>query len=301
MDERQNQDQDKDQDNTSGKKTDHDAANAAANGDLPMVEAPKLAGGEASSESAAKEADDSTKADVRRSLPALLREPVKDETSEPAAAPAQQPRSFRFALLAATIACAAGIGSVIGSLTASGLGDKSAAAVAIPKTAENHDVISAMKAQLAELSALKAGLEATNRSTAAQFAKVSERLDNLQRAEAEPAAQLARIAEAVDRLEKRNAAPDVTGAIPASPSSPSSASAPAAAPATEADAAEPILRNWEVEEVHGGRALVTNRYGGEFLVGSGSVLPGLGHVQEVKRQDGKWIVVTEKGLITSWR
>jgi hypothetical protein len=27
-------------------------------------------------------------------------------------------------------------------------------------------------------------------------------------------------------------------------------------------------------------------------------LPGLGHVQTIKRQDGQWVVVTDKGLIS---
>jgi hypothetical protein len=308
MDERQDKDrQDKDKDegrgSASGKNAERDAANAAANGDLPSVEAPNLAGGEASAEPAADSIGDGRKADIGRALPVLFREPVDEELSEPeAAAPTAQPRTFRFALLAATIAAAAGIGSVVGSLTASGLGHKPAAAVAIPKFADSRDVISAMKAQLAELAALKASLEANNRSAAAQFARVGERLDSLQRAEADPTAKLAHIADAVDRLEQQTAtAPDITGAIAASPPPQSSVSPPAPPSVIEANAAGPILPNWQVEEVHGGRALVASRYGAEFLVGAGSVLPGLGRVQDVKRQNGRWIVVTEKGLITSLR
>ena len=50
--------------------------------------------------------------------------------------------------------------------------------------------------------------------------------------------------------------------------------------------------------MHGDRALVASRYGGEFLVTPGSVLPGLGQVDAVKRQDGQWVVVTARGLIT---
>jgi hypothetical protein len=33
----------------------------------------------------------------------------------------------------------------------------------------------------------------------------------------------------------------------------------------------------------------------------GSVLPGAGHVDAVKRQDGQWVVVTARGLITGGR
>jgi hypothetical protein len=63
--------------------------------------------------------------------------------------------------------------------------------------------------------------------------------------------------------------------------------------------AGPVLKDWVVQEVHNGRALIESRYGAEFFVASGSVLPGLGTVQAVKRQNGEWVVVTTKGVITS--
>jgi hypothetical protein len=53
--------------------------------------------------------------------------------------------------------------------------------------------------------------------------------------------------------------------------------------------------------VRGHQALVASRRGGEFVVAAGSVLPGLGPVESVKRQDGQWVVVTASGLITSGR
>ncbi len=62
-----------------------------------------------------------------------------------------------------------------------------------------------------------------------------------------------------------------------------------------------ILQDWVVQEVQGGRALVENRYGGVFDVGSGSTLPGVGRVDQIKRQDGQWLVLTERGTITSGR
>jgi hypothetical protein len=40
---------------------------------------------------------------------------------------------------------------------------------------------------------------------------------------------------------------------------------------------------------------------GAFDVMPGTQLPGLGRVDNVIRQDGRWIVVTPKGLITSMR
>ena len=163
------------------------------------------------------------------------------------------------------------------------------------ETRDTRDVAQALKTQLAELAALKASLDGANRTANTQLTKISDRLDALERAQTDPSGKLARLADAVDRLEKRaGAAPETTGAIPASQ--------PAAAtstPAVETNVTGPILNDWVVQDVHNGRALIESRYGAEFFVASGSVLPGLGKVEAVKRQNGQWVVVTTKGVITS--
>jgi hypothetical protein len=263
----------------------------AAQNDLPSVQAPSLAGGDGVAEcnenSGQGDSDDS----YVGAVPALFGEYFEEEPSETTPAADPQPRSFRCALLAATIACAAGIGALVGSLSATKFAHHSIAAAPAPKVADARDIVQALKAQVAELSSLKTELDGANRSASAQFAKIADRLNTLERAQTEPTAKLAHIADTLDRLNKRAAAsPDITGSIAANP---------AAIPATPADANLPILHNWEVNEVHAGRALVVSRYGTGFLVGPGSSLPGLGHVQEVKRQNGGWVVVTDKGVITA--
>jgi hypothetical protein len=45
---------------------------------------------------------------------------------------------------------------------------------------------------------------------------------------------------------------------------------------------------------------VQNR-GDIYQVVPGAPLPGLGPVEQIKRQDGRWVVVTPKGLIVSAR
>ncbi|HTV37045.1 MAG TPA: hypothetical protein VMF12_11510 [Xanthobacteraceae bacterium] len=260
---------------------------AAAN-DLPNVESPRLADAGA---------DDET-ADHRRftsALPALFRAPLDNDEipEEPAPAATAQPRSFRFALLAASVAAAAGVGALFGALAASGFGHERVATASIAQTAEPHDVVAALKAQVVELSALKASLDAAKSNAGAQYTKINERLESLERAQADSTAKLAHFAEAIDRLgAQASAAPETTGSIAASPP-------PAPQPAPSATVSTPILHDWAVQNVRNGRAMVQTRYGSFFLVGSGSVLPGLGRVQEIKRQNGEWIVVTDKGLITS--
>ena len=261
----------------------------AATSNLPMIESPKLGGGESAAAPGADGAAGATGFVGAQAMPMWAGEPARERPSESAERAAPHSRSFRFAFLAATIALAAGIGSFLGSLTAPGL--THTASAAIPRTADARAVVAALKVQLAELSGLKSNLEITNRNSGAQFAKISARLDSLERAQAAPAAKLTHIADALDRLDKRASNPDVTGSIAASP--------PTAPRPAGPSAAAPVLRDWIVQGVRNGRAMVESRYGGLFFVGSGNVLPGLGRVEAVKRQDGQWVVVTASGVIVS--
>ena len=263
--------------------------------DLPLVEAPSLDGAKAG-ESPAEPIGAVPQPQAVEPIATIVRE-AADEIPEHAAplefAAAPQPRSLRFALLAATIAVAAGLGSFVGALAALGFGHHDVADATAPRSAETRNLVQALNKQLAELNALKASLDTANRSTGTQFAKISDRLTSLEHAQAEPAAKLTRLADAVDRLDKHAAAaPEITGSI-AKPAQPQPAAAPAAA--------ERILNDWVVRDVHNGRALVESRYGGLFVAGAGGNLPGLGRIESVRRQDGSWIVVTAKGTITSDR
>ncbi len=107
------------------------------------------------------------------------------------------------------------------------------------------------------------------------------------------AAIKAKLADRLDRLDQHaGAATETTGSIAAASPQP-----PAPAPKLT----DRILPDWVVQDVQGGRALVENRYGGVFDVGAGSTLPGVGRVDAIKRQDGQWLVLTERGTITSGR
>ena len=220
---------------------------------------------------------------------AVYGEAAKEEPSA-ATAPAAQPRSWRFAMLAATIALAAAVGSFVGSLTGAGVGRLVPEAAPTANTADAGSILRAVKSELAELSAMKSNLDGSIRNANTQFVAIAERLDRVERAATNPAAQLAHIADAVDRLNKINAAPETTGSI-----------APMTTPPAEPKIVDRIVEDWVVQDVHGDRALVEGRNGSLFEVGAGSILPGVGRVEAVKRQDGQWVVVTARGVITSGR
>ena len=53
----------------------------------------------------------------------------------------------------------------------------------------------------------------------------------------------------------------------------------------------------QVDASCNGSALIEGRQG-IFEVYAGDPIPGLGRVDAIRRQDGKWVVVTTKGLIS---
>ena len=223
---------------------------------------------------------------------------AQNASGEAVAHPANHATLLRSLRLGAPVATAAILGAFVGSLSIvgvarfwPGIAPSSSKVVASGGT-------QSMKAQLAEFSALKTNLETATRNLSDQFTRLTERLDRIERAETEPNAKRAHIVEAVDRLEKdrrtamaSSAAPvaeETTGTIPKNPSAPA-----------EAERPEKVLPDWILHAVRGSRALVENRRGNIFEVTGGSVLPGLGRVEAIKRQGDDWVVVTARGTISS--
>jgi hypothetical protein len=80
---------------------------------------------------------------------------------------------------------------------------------------------------------------------------------------------------------------DATGPVPDVPSAPVSTAALAS-----------VVDGWVLRNVSGGSALVEGRPG-LIQVMPGDSLPGVGRVETIKREDGRWVVVTASGLIVS--
>jgi hypothetical protein len=62
----------------------------------------------------------------------------------------------------------------------------------------------------------------------------------------------------------------------------------------------PVVQGWTILDARGGYVYVEN-HGDVYQVVLGTPLPGLGPVESVKRQDGRWMVLTPKGIIVSMR
>lgn len=213
----------------------------------------------------------------------------RDDTvhEQPASAAAPESAGRRMSI-AAIVTIAAAVGAIGGSLATAGVGhylknDQTAVVAASAAAAEQARTIESAIGKInADIAALKS-------NGAAQSAKIVERIDRVEKAQAEPAAKLAKLSEAVDKLrapapaQTASAAPETTGSIK---------------PTAAQPARLPVVEGWTLRDVFDGTATVVGR-AGIFDVIPGDPLPGVGRVDAIRRQDGRWVVVTSRGLIVA--
>jgi hypothetical protein len=200
----------------------------------------------------------------------------------------------RIAAVAAVLALATVAGGLAGAISSA----------ALMRAADGGATASrALEASVARIDAdvlaLKSGLEHNSR--------MASRLDRIEKAQAEPAAKIAKLSEAVEKLHTLPvplpalpavagpsgttiAATDVTGSV--SPQTPSKAEAKPEVGRL------PTVEGWVLRDVAYGGALIQSRRG-LYEVYAGDPVPGLGRVDAIRRQDGRWVVVTSRGLIVA--
>jgi len=235
-----------------------------------------------------------------------------DAKPEAAAAEASSGKR-RIGAMAAVVALATVAGVLGGALATAGVGKLMAgdSASASPK----DSALEASVARIdADIVALKASLEHTAKTGATQFSKTSDRLDKVEKTQVEPAAKLAKLSdtvaklsEATDKLRAAQASAasaqaqakdvNVTGSVPQQVAATTAAAAPATPPKPEVPRM-PTVEGWVLRDVANGSALIEGRRG-MYEVFAGDPIPGLGRVDAIRKQDGRWVVVTSKGLIVA--
>ncbi len=272
----------------------------APNAEAPKVEAPKI---EVPKIEASK--PEEAKPEAPRFLGKLMimspadRAWNGDRTASKAEAEksAEPSGKGRMAAMAAVVALATVAGALGGALATAGLGHFLGGEQAVAK----DSALEASVARIdADIVALKASVEHTSKMGMSQFNKTSDRLDKVEKAQAEPAAKFAKLSEAVDRLRATPpatvaaatpvAAREVTGSV--------TPAAAAAAPARTEVGRLPTVEGWTLRDVANGGALIESRRG-IYEVYAGDPIPGVGRVDAIRKQDGRWVVVTSKGLIVA--
>jgi hypothetical protein len=193
------------------------------------------------------------------------------EEAEVPPAPARRSPS-----MVSIIAVAALIGALSGAGTTWGVGyfakdDQAKLAM----TSRDRSIDNAIAQVSSEIQTLKMNADSVAKANATRLAKLGDTLDKL-----------------------KVSAPETTGSISTPTPAPApAASAPAPVPATLAGRL-PTIDGWILHDVANGGATIEGRMG-VFEVYPGDPLPGVGRVNAIRRQDGRWVVVTDRGLIVA--
>ncbi len=203
-------------------------------------------------------------------------------------------RLSRVVILAIAMALSAAAGSTVGAMAASMFAKPQPLSLDDAKSIEVNNLRGVITQLSAEISSLKASVDSNSKAANAQIAKIADRVD---RAQAEPAQRMQKLSELMEKLERKVAA------APAPAQGPALAGAPevTGSVAPKQQDRPPVVTGWIIREVFDGRAMLENERLGFFEVVPGANLPGIGRVETIKRQDGRWVVVTPKGLIVSQR
>jgi hypothetical protein len=244
----------------------------------------------------------------------LIMSPRQRAWQEPEATPqaASARGDRRLSAMAAVAALAIIAGALGGALATTGLMHGADASAATAPS--GNPALEAAVARIdADIVALKAGLEQTSKAGLSQFTKTSDRLERIEKAQAEPTARLAKLSEAVEKLRTAQQAAPIAAAAAAAPKEVTGSvtvppgAAPLPTPAAPAVAAAtpksevgklPTVDGWNLADVGYGGALIQNRRG-TYEVYAGDFIPGLGRIDAIRKQDGRWVVVTSKGLIVA--
>jgi hypothetical protein len=213
-----------------------------------------------------------------KSAPDWLRPGAAKATQPHAGVPAAATARSRFPLLAATVAIAASIGAIAGSFGAVKL-------TATTPAAETQIVARASKESTDEIKALKEMVTQLRAHTKT----LSDNLAALKLSMSNTSAQLTKVTETLERRAAAPAtAPETTGSI--------QKPATLVLGAPPAPLQHPIVPGWTLRRVYDGAALIEGREG-IIEVETGTITPGLGRIEGIKRQDGRWVVVTSRGLV----
>jgi hypothetical protein len=194
----------------------------------------------------------------------------------------------RYLSMAAVVALAALVGAVGGSAATFGiahyLSDDDASILAANQYRATQNAVAKLASDVAALKTSTAAHAAKTDDRIGRVEKLEDRVTKVEKAQVEPAAKLAKLSEAVEKLR----AAEATGSI-------SKPAAPSPAPVVNR---LPIVDGWTLLGVGHGSATVEGRRG-VFEVFAGDPLPGVGRVDAIRRQDGRWVVVTSRGLIVA--
>lgn len=249
------------------------------------------------------------------------REATEQAARQAAAARARLARR-RLRRIAAIALIAGTSGAIAGALATFGLSSAMHAS-APPLATADADTLRAELAKLeTQLAALKVNADHLTMTSANQFATIGARVGKVEATAADAGATIARLAAAAPAaatvlpaaaaplptprplpagaaatLPQLNAAPETTASIAAPAANDIKPKGDLKSDYKTAERKPPVVDGWVLTSVgRRGGAIVANR-SGFYEVYPGDPLPGVGRVEGIRQQDGRWVVVTPKGVI----
>lgn len=152
-----------------------------------------------------------------------------------------------------------------------------------------RETVAQLRRNIAELSndaaANRIALTAANKATSDRFARFAQNLDRVERDRAMPSTRTERAAEEnaqVARQTPADPSPEITGSIQRPPRS----------TRTQRE----VITGWHVRRAYDSVAILEGQ-SGVIEVALGQDVPELGRIQEIKYENGRWRVLTSKGVI----
>lgn len=158
------------------------------------------------------------------------------------------------------------------------------------------------------IAAFKEVEHTSSTASASERTKLADKVDHLAVNLQEPSKKLTALEGRLDKMESQIMTTlAALNAKPAAPAAPPPVAPPVteAAVREEAPAPKPVksdpVDGWVLREVYNGAALVESRNRRLYEVMPGGVLPGVGKVEAIERRGTRWVVLTDKGFIGTYR
>lgn len=178
------------------------------------------------------------------------------------------------------------------------------------ETARSQEILARLSTDLVSLRetvvAFKDIEHTASTSSASEQTELAEKVERLAISLQEPGRKLSALEGRIDRMESQIlttlAGLNTKPAAPTAPAVPVPVEAAAReeSPAPKPVKSEPV-DGWVLREVYDGAALVENRNRRLYEVMPGGMLPGVGRIEAIERRGARWVVVTDKGFIGSYR
>jgi len=239
---------------------------------------------------------------IRSARQDLKAEPKAELLKSPEAEAPTRPRLFNSSLVtqAATALLLVGAGW-LASYTGT-LGTMNAIRHMEAESLRSQEILTTLKDDLATLKntlAAARDVDRTSSTTISDKTKLAEKIDRLAVTLQDPGKKLTALEERLNRMEGQIMA-GLNNIATAKPAAPAPAPAPESEPALKPAKAEPV-DGWVLREVYNGSALVEGRNRGLYEVMPGNMIPGVGRVEAIERRGARWVVVTDKGFISTYR